>query len=99
MRVSPTVTTTERKRTRKQAAFPGPAGFLLCLVFFGFGPPEHFLSVRISLKSNTVLHHVFFKTSHRLCVYGYGGFLSLDDGHEHSVSCLGVQHVACGQCM
>lgn len=36
---------------------------------------------------------IFFKMSLRLCVSGCGDFLSLDDGHEHCVSCLGVQHV------
>ncbi|XP_073766548.1 uncharacterized protein [Danio rerio] len=29
----------------------------------------------------------------RLCVSGCGGFLAPDDGHDHCIACLGVQHV------
>ncbi len=44
------------------------------------------------LKEQITDDHVFFKMPFCPCPLGCGRFLSADDGHDHCLQCLGIQH-------
>ncbi len=47
---------------------------------------------RANSKKQITDDRVFFKMPFRLCPSGCGHFLSVDDGHDRCLQCLGIQH-------